>query len=157
MNHLTRTEEAERILRHYGDGDASFAEIMVMLERQFAVLHNRAQVLLGLCGIIVSTTGFSGRLVAGTNPLAQVLIITGVAFVLLAAAVVCWGVLHLRWLTMQAGADTRAWLLTSLRYRDHKTMSYRVGLMLLLIGLVVYSASVSIMLLYPHDGVLPAR
>ncbi len=32
-----------------------------------------------------------------------------------------------------------------------------VGLVLLLIGLVVYSASVAIMLLYPHDGVLPAR
>ncbi|MGB7156722.1 MAG: hypothetical protein WBD40_01570 [Tepidisphaeraceae bacterium] len=39
------------------------------------VLHNRAQVLLALCGIVVTTTGFSGRLVAGTNAAAQWLII----------------------------------------------------------------------------------
>lgn len=155
MPHLTRDEEAHRILTEYGD--SAFADIMEVLERQFAVLHNRAQVLLGLCGIIVSTTGFSGRLVAGTNILAQTLIIFGVGFVLLAAAVVCWGVLHLRWLTTQVGRGTREWLLNSLCYRDFKTNCYRVALVLLLIGLVLYSAAVSIMLLYPHDGVLPAR
>ena len=155
MAPLTRVEETRRILREFGDKD--FAAIMAMLERQFAVLHNRAQVLLGLCGIIVSTTGFSGRLVAGTNRAAQVLVIAGVAFVLLAAAVVCWGVLHLRWLTAQGGDDVPQWLETTLAYRDAKTNSYRVGLVLLLVGLVLYSAAVAIMLLYPHEGVLPAR
>ena len=155
MDHLTRDEEARRILREYGHD--AFADIMEMLERQFAVLHNRAQVLLALCGIIVGTTGFSGRLVAGTNLLAQTLIIFGVAFVLLAAAVVCWGVLHLRWLTMQAGKAVPEWLATSLQYRDFKTRCYRVGLIFLLVGLVLYSGAVAIMLLYPHDGVLPAR
>jgi hypothetical protein len=155
MDHLSRDEEARRILREYGPD--AFADVMELLERQFAVLHNRAQVLLGLCGIIVSTTGFSGRLVAGTNVLAQTLIIAGVAFVLLAAAVVCWGVLHLRWLTMQAGKSIAEWLATSLKYRDFKTNCYRVGLMFLLVGLVLYSGAVAIMLLYPKDGVLPAR
>jgi hypothetical protein len=155
MDHLSRDEEARRILREYGHD--AFADIMEVLERQFAVLHNRAQVLLGLCGIIVSTTGFSGRLVAGTNVFAQALIIAGVALVLAAAAIVCWGVLHLRWLTMQAGKSIPDWLATSLKYRDTKTKAYRVGLMFLLAGLVLYSAAVAIMLLYPKDGVLPAR
>ena len=155
MDPLTRDEEARRILREYGPD--AFADIMEVLERQFAVLHNRAQVLLGLCGIIVSTTGFSGRLVAGTNVFAQALIIAGVALVLAAAAIVCWGVLHLRWLTMQAGKSIPDWLATSLKYRDTKTKAYRVGLMFLLAGLVLYSGAVAIMLLYPKDGVLPAR
>ena len=155
MRHLTRADESTRILREYGD--RGFPEMMAMLERQFAVLHNRAQVLLGLCGIIISTTGFSGRLVAGTNPAAQWLIIVGVALVLLAAAVVCWGVLHLRWLTMQLGRDNDEWLATTLRYRDTKTNSYRLALVLMLIGLGLYAAAISIMLLNPHDGVLPAR
>ena len=93
----------------------------------------------------------------GDQRLAQALIITGVAFVLLAAAVVCWGVLHLRWLTMQAGKTVPEWLATSLTYRDTKTRAYRVALMFLLVGLVLYSGAVAIMLLYPHDGVLPAR
>jgi len=103
---LSRTEEADRILALYGD---DLPAVMTMLERQFVVLHNRAQVLLTLCGIVISTTGFSGRIIAGTNALAQVLIVGGVALVLLSAAIVVWGVLHLRWLTMQVGADTRSW------------------------------------------------
>jgi hypothetical protein len=155
MRHLTRVEESARILREYDD--AGFPDMMAMLERQFAVLHNRAQVLLGLCGIIISTTGFSGRLVAGTNAAAQWLVIVGVALVLLAAAIVCWGVLHLRWLTMQLGADNAEWLATSLRYRDTKTNYYRVALLLMLVGLTLYAAAIAIMLLNPREGVLPAR
>ncbi len=155
MRHLTRDEESARILREYAG--AGFGEIMGMLERQFTVLHNRAQVLLGLCGVIISTTGFSGRLIAGTNFYAQWLVIAGVALVLLAAAVVCWGVLHLRWLTMQLGGDTAEWLATTLRYRDTKTNSYRLGLLLMLVGLALYAAAIAIMLLNPHAGALPAR
>src|SRR5215207_8167366 len=124
---LTLDEEAARILASYGDEPSNLERIMSMLERQFVVLHNRAQVLLTLCGIVISTTGFSGRIIAGTNPLAQFLIIAGVGLVLLAAAIVVWGVLHLYWLTMQTGQDTRSWLINSLGYRDMKTQSYRIG------------------------------
>jgi hypothetical protein len=155
MSHLSREAEADRILRAYGPEE--LPEIMAMLERQFTVLHNRAQVLLGLCGIVVTTTGFSGRLVAGTSAAAQWMIIVGVAFSLLAAAVVVWGVLHLYWLTMQPGDTTRAWLLMSLAYRDKKTRAYRIGIILLLIGLTIYAGALAIMLLYPRDNALPAR
>lgn len=151
---LSRTEEANRIVAVYGD---DFPAIMTMLERQFVVLHNRAQVLLTLCGIVISTTGFSGRIIAGTSALAQVLIVAGVALVLLSAAIVVWGVLHLRWLTMQVGENTRAWLLTSLDYRDMKTSSYRIGIVVMLIGLALYVGAISVMLMYPHTNGLPAR
>ncbi len=128
-----------------------------MLERQFGVLHNRAQVLLALAGVVITTTGFSGRLIAGTNRAAQVCIIIGVALALLSAAVVCWGVLHLRWLTLQPGDDLRSWLLTSLGYRDTKTSAYRLGVIILLVGLVFYVIAIAIALLYPAQGMLSAR
>jgi hypothetical protein len=147
---LTRESEADRILAHYGP--EALADVMAMLERQFMVLHHRAQVLLALCGIIVSTTGFSGRNVAGTGPWAQRLIVGGVAGVLLAAAVVCFGVLHLRWLTMQPGADVRGWLITSLGYRDFKTNCYRVGLILMLLSIAAYVGAILIMLLNPKSA-----
>src|SRR5690242_6172743 len=141
MSHaLNRTEEADRIFAVYGD---DLPTIMTMLERQFVVLHNRAQVLLTLCGIVISTTGFSGRIIAGTNRTAQFLIIAGVGLVLLSAAVVVWGVLHLSWLTMQKGADTRSWLLTTLAYRDQKTSSYRVGIVMMLFGLALYVGAIA--------------
>jgi hypothetical protein len=154
MSCLHRDEEAERILGEY---EGQFPEIMAMLERQFTVLHNRAQVLLALCGIVISTTGFSGRLVAGTNVAAQWCVVLGVGLVLLAAMVVAWGVLHLRWLTMQPGKDIEHWLDASLAYRDLKTRYYRIGVGLMLIGLAFYCIAMSIMLLNPHADALPAR
>lgn len=154
MNCLSLPQEIDRILTEY---DGKVPEIMVLLERQFTVLHNRAQVLLTLCGIVISTTGFSGRLVAGTNQMAQALIIVGVGMILLAAVVCSWGVLHLRWLTMQTGQDVREWLESSLRYRNVKTTSYRVAVIIMLVGLTSYCAAMAIMLAFPHDNVLPAR
>lgn len=144
---LNREQEVDRIIRHFGDD--ALPEIMGMLERNFGVLHNRAQVLLALCGIIISTTGFSGRNIAGTGPWAQGLVLGGVALILVSAAVVCWGVLHLRWLTVQEGTDVREWLLTSLAYRDFKTRTYRVALVIMLIGLAMYVGAITIMLTYP--------
>ena len=152
---LSRDAEADRILREYEP--RGFDAIMSMLERQFLVLHNRAQVLLALCGIIISTTGFSGRIIAGTSRLAQALIIGGVGLTLLSATIVAWGVLHLRWLTMQPGQSTRDWLLTSLRYRDVKTRAYRVGLIVALVGIALYCGSIAIMLLNPHASNLSPR
>lgn len=152
---LRRHAEADKIIAIYG-GDA-FIGIMEMLERHFLVLHNRAQTLLALCGIIVSTTGFSGRNIAGGSTTAKVLIITGVLMILIAAGVVCWGVLHLRWLTMQPGEDLRQWLLNSLRYRDYKTTCYRVALFIMLIGLMAYVGAITMMLLDPHSPNYPPR
>jgi hypothetical protein len=149
---LTRDQECARILQQFGPDRVE--AIMAMLERQFTVLHNRTQVILGLCGIVITTTGFSGRIIAGTNLAAQVLIINGIALVLLAAAVVVWGVLHLRWLTQQPGDDVKTWLMTTLAYRDRKTDSYRVGVALLLVGLTLYVAALAIMLLHPEHDVV---
>jgi hypothetical protein len=147
---LARDAEADRILAHYGTD--ALPEIMHMLNGQFVILHNRAQVLLALGGIIISTTGFTGRNVAGTGPWAQKLVIAGMLLVLLSAAVVCYGVLHLRYLTMQNGDATRAWLLTSLRYRDIKTKAYRVGVILMIAGLTAYVIAIIIMLCHPFSA-----
>ncbi len=150
-----RAAEAERIMNQYGP--EAFREIMEMLERNFLVLHNRAQVLLGLCGIIISTTGFSGRNIAGSSLTGQILIIIGVAMVLISAAVVCWSVLHLRWLTMTPGDDLRQWLTASLAYRDYKTTCYRIALFIMMTGLTAYVAAIVLMLLNPNAPTIPAR
>jgi len=121
-----------------------------ILERQFTVLMTRAQVLMGLCGVVVTTTGFSGRIIAGTNALAQWLIIGGIALTLASAAIVVFGVLPLRWLTRQPGATLEQWLVSALIYRDKKLAHYRVGVTLLLIGLTLYVGAIAIMLAHPE-------
>ncbi|MEY3000326.1 MAG: hypothetical protein RL648_540, partial [Verrucomicrobiota bacterium] len=56
--------EAERILEMC---NGSLRDAMAVVERQFSTLHNRAQVLFSFCGVVVTVTGFSGRLIAGTS------------------------------------------------------------------------------------------
>ncbi len=149
MSKQARHEEIERIIQIYGRDDVR--AIMEMVERHFMVLHHRSQVLLGLTGIVITTTGFSGRLIAGTNQLAQLLIISGVALVMAAAATVCYGVLHLRWLTQHPGTQVEHWLDTTLAYRDRKTRFYRVGIVMTMIGLALYVGSIFVMLCSPLD------
>lgn len=145
----SRQKEISRILKIYGRDDTR--SIMEMVERNFMVLHHRSQVLLGLSGIVITTTGFSGRLIAGTNDLAKWLIISGVALVMAAAATVCYGVLHLRWLTQHPGEEIEQWLDLTLDYRDRKTRFYRAGIVMTMIGLALYVGSIFVMLWYPLD------
>ncbi|WP_437816282.1 hypothetical protein [Sorangium sp. So ce1078] len=147
MKNVAREEEVDRFIKLVGPD--SWEVVHGILERQFSVLHNRAQVLIGLCGIVITTTGFSGRLIAGTSRAAQGLIIAGVATVLLSATLIVWGVQHIRWLTQQPGNDMRGWLLVSLAYRDRKTTIYRVAIAFLLVGLSFYVIAIAMMLLDP--------
>lgn len=149
MPQSARQQEVEHLIHIYGSDDQR--AIMEVIERQFMVLHHRSQVLLGLSGIVITTTGFSGRLIAGTNDLAKWLIIGGVLLVMIAAATVCLGVLHLRWLTQQPGEDAQQWLGRALDYRDRKTRFYRVGIIITMIGLVLYVGAIFVMLLRPLD------
>lgn len=146
---MSRQAEVDRLIQVYGPDDPR--AIMEVVEKQFMVLHHRSQVLLGLSGIVITTTGFSGRLIAGTNDLAKWLILCGVALVMAAAATVCFGVLHLRWLTQQPGDDLRDWLDRALGYRDRKTRFYRVGIVATMIGLALYVGSIFVMLWHPLD------
>ena len=141
---LSREQEHARLMQEYSD--APFETLMAALERQFAVLHNRSQLLLTLCGIIITTTGFSGTRIAST-PLGQALIISGVGLNLLAGIVVVSRVLHLHWLTAQMGEDRSQWLMRSLKYRDAKMAGYKLALWLVVWGLGFYAAAIALMLL----------
>lgn len=150
-----REKEAEQILKIYGgckDGnyqDANPKEITSLLERQFAVLTARAQMLLGLSGIVITTTGFSGRAIASTGLLAQWLIVSGIFFVLSGAVAIVLGILRLNWVTQLIHTDIRVALLEMLAYRDRKTRAYRLGLLLLIIGLTLYVSAIALMVLAP--------
>ena len=155
QNALTREQEIDRFIALYGEEQPG--KIMEAMERQFAILHNRSQVSLGLAGIVVTTTGFSGRLIAGTNILGQMLIIAGVTLSLLSAVVLVLGVLHLHWLTQQPGELVRPWINSCLDYRDKKTNFYRAGAILLTVGIACYVAAIAVMLLNPGADALPPR
>src|SRR5690349_22278606 len=114
----TARQEAEQILK-LSRGDEQRAYDMV--ERQLSVLVLRTQVLLSLSGIVITVTGFSGRLIAQTSEMARICIASGIFGVLLAAIVAIGGVLRLRWLTQELTEDPIATLTRGLAIRERKS------------------------------------
>ena len=68
---MSPQNEAKAILKLCKEDPKAALEIV---ESQLNTLYARAQILLSLAGIVVTVTGFSGRLIAGSSPLAQYLL-----------------------------------------------------------------------------------
>jgi hypothetical protein len=75
-----------------------------------------------------------------------VLVVAGILEIT-AAAVVVAGVLRVRWITQQPGADLSEWVMSNLAYRDEKVRVYRVAMVLLLLSMVAYQTAIAIALL----------
>jgi hypothetical protein len=141
--------EVRAILRHF-QGIDGMRQIHDLLHRQLSVVHGRAQSLLQLAGVVITVTGFSGRIIADTNIYAQTLIIGGVGLVSLGAAVALLFVLPLKWLTMYMHLEPEAWLLAALQRRERKSRAFQIASALVVLGMTLYLAAVGIMLLYPE-------
>ncbi|NDV63306.1 hypothetical protein G0Q06_12645 [Puniceicoccales bacterium CK1056] len=146
--------EATRILEMC---EGRLIDAMGVLERQFNTLHNRAQVLFSFCGIVITVTGFSGRLIAGTNTLAQILIVAGLAVVIGCAFYIYHSVMTLRWTTQRLDTSNEVTVLRVIRRRNLKTACYKRGGYVLFIGIILYGAAIAIMLLNPVPLDVPSR
>lgn len=137
-------DEARAILELCsGDRLRAFEKV----EAQLAVLVLRTQVMLSLSGIVITVTGFSGRAIAETGPLARGCIVGGLFLVLGAAACAVWGVLRLKWLTQTLQEDTLATLRTAIEIRNRKSRFLRTALALFIAGFTLYCTSIAQLLM----------
>lgn len=148
-------EESARLMAAF---DSNQPAILGFVERQLNALHMRAQVVIGFAAVAVTTTGFSGRLIAGTNLAAQICVITGLGMILLSCLFVFARVLSVEWaISRMLGPDFAASLEAMLRYRNRKTSAYRLGSLGIFLGLLVYAVAIAIMLLNPAPLTVPVR
>lgn len=145
--------EIESMLHHFGGVDAA-EKLYRILDSQLAVVHTRAQSLVQLVGVVITVTGFSGRIIADTNDTAQMLIITGLSLVLIAAMIALVFVMPIRWLTSYMDMDVEDWVLTALRRRRRKNIAYFIAIWVLIAGMILYVAAISIMLAHPEAAEL---
>jgi hypothetical protein len=127
-----------------GQGD-----IYRLLNEQLNTIHMRAAAIITIVGVVVTVTGFSGRLIAGTSTLAQWLIVSGLAFTILAGATTLFFVMPVRWITTYMAIGLDQWMLVAIRRRDRKTRAHRVATVLLILGIALYGSSIALMLLNP--------
>lgn len=141
---MTAREEAQRILD--GVGADRFAALQV-LERQLGVLVLRTQVLLSLCGIVITVTGFSGRAIAQTGGFARLSISVGIFVVLAAAATAIVGVLRIKWLTQVATDDALETLVNAIGIRQQKSRYLAASQILFVAGFALYCAAIAQLLM----------
>ena len=151
---MNTQSEAKAILQ-LCDGNLKAA--LEMAERHLSTIYTRAQVLLSLAGMVVTVTGFSGRLIAGSSTLAQIFLVAGLFVSLSSAIWVFLRVMRVRWVTVFLDKDPENALQETLRRRNRKTKAYKIGGIILCIGLVLYCISIAIMLLDPAAIQGPVR
>jgi hypothetical protein len=141
---VTAREEAERILKFVS---SNHFEALQVLERQLNVLVLRTQVLLSLCGIVITVTGFSGRAIAQTSLFARLSISIGIFVVLAAAATAIGGVLRIKWLTQVAAEDALQTLINAIGIREQKSRYLAVAQILFVLGFGLYCAAIAQLLM----------
>ncbi len=141
-------KEAQDILRLTEQNTLKALEI---IERQLFAIYTRAQALVGLAGVVITVTGFSGRRIAGTSLPAQLLIIGGLATVLGCIIWIYMSVMKINWSTSALSEDPVDCLLKLIERRNSKTRAYLLGGYVFFFGLALYCISVSLMLLRPMD------
>lgn len=152
---LATEAETAQILGIFGNDKPG---ALAFLERQLNALHLRAQVVIGFAAVAVTTTGFSGRLIAGTHVTAQVCIITGLSIILAACLLIFVRVLSVEWVVSRYLQDDFAQSISQIiRYRNRKTAAYRIGSLGVFAGLCIYAVSIGIMLLNPEPLSVPVR
>lgn len=142
---ITPGEEADYLLDLY---DGRLSSCLEFLKQHFNVIQARSQLLLTICTLALTITGFSGPKIAQTNPFAQYSMVTGIVFVLATMVILLLGGLRIRWVTQLIGDTPRETLASIILYRNRKARLYFLELSLLVIGLSSYVSSVVTYLLY---------
>lgn len=118
----------------------------------FNVLQARSAMLLSLVTLCLTISGFSGHRIAAAGTLPAVLLSVGLALVVLSAVLLMLGPMQLRWATRRRCGDSLDELLEALIHlRNVRTRRYHTAVMILILGLSAYVASV-ILSIVPGAG-----
>jgi hypothetical protein len=144
MQSLSTRDEAARILEL---ADGNHFQAFQVVERQLGVVVLRTQVLLSLCGIVITVTGFSGRAIAQTGTFARLSISLGIVVVLIAAATAIMGVLRVKWLTQITSDQALATIENAIGVREKKARYLAASLILFTLGFSLYVAAIAQLLM----------
>jgi hypothetical protein len=146
----SRADECTQLIEQHG---ADRAELRRVLDDDFKTLHSRAQLVLGICGVLLTSSVLitTGRIIGkGSFMLARVagwsLAAAGLCDIISTAIIVA-GVLHIKWLTSKPDEELRAWLTRAIAHRNRKTRAYHAALGIVLLSMFFYQAAVLIVVL----------
>jgi hypothetical protein len=151
---MTAHEEAEKILELF-NGDT--ARAFDLVSNHLVILQTRGHILMTLAGIIVTVSGFSGRLIAGTHLFSQITIITGVFLAVSSAFWIFAVVMRIQWLTQNLDKTPVDALAAGITMRNYKQKHFHRAMILFACGALFYACSLFSMLINPNSGALTPR
>lgn len=118
-------------------------ELLVgFLSGQLGVLKSQAQLLMGLGGLVVTVTGFSGHNMVRGGALSTIAMVLGIAQVVVAVVWTLRVTVRLRWVSQDLADDLEKTALAVILRRDQQSESLARSGMLIACGLACYLIAV---------------
>lgn len=132
-------EEARRLVEVF----AGRPDLLVgFLSGQLTVVKTHAQMLMGLSGLVVTVTGFSGHNMVRGGLASTSAMAVGIVAILVAVVLTLRVSARLRWVSEDLGDDLVATAAAVIQRRDRQTRALRYAGVLVALGLGAYLASV---------------
>lgn len=134
-------EEARRLHALHA---ARPADLIATLSHQIGTVKTYAQVLVGLCGLTVTVTGFSGAHMIRAGSLAAGLMVAGIALVLVGLVLCIRTITLMRWVTQELRDDLveTATIVIGRRNQQQRVLSFAAGFVVA--GLGCYLGAVGV-------------
>lgn len=140
MKPLDPLTEADALLRAH---DGKLGLCVTTAAAQFAVLHGRSQLLLTLCTLTLTITGFSGPKIIASGPLSRWALVVGISLVLVGLVLLLMSSMVVHFATQfLAEGEPREGLAKLIAYRNRKAGWYRWQLFCIVLGLTSYVLAV---------------
>lgn len=137
--------EARRIVALF---DQQPTGLVTFLSGQLSVVKSQAQLLMGLCGLTITVTGFSGHLMVRAGLVSTLSMVIGILLILGAIVLTLRTLGKLRWVTQDLSDDLVHTAHVIIRRRNHEQRQLQIAGFLVAGGLGGYLLAVVAAALY---------
>ncbi len=119
-------------------------ELLEFLAGQLGVLKHQAQMLLGLCGLAITVTGFSGSNMIQAGRASAIALVVGIGLILLGALGSLHSLMSVRWVTEDLAEDLVDTAYVVILRRNAQLRRLSMAGILVACGLAAYLTSVAL-------------
>ncbi|MBL0216274.1 MAG: hypothetical protein IPQ07_20610 [Myxococcales bacterium] len=134
-------DEANRLCTLYAGRDA---DLVTHLSNQIGTVKTYAQVLVGLCGLTITVTGFSGAHMIRAGSLSASLMVLGIGLVLVGLVVCIRTITLLRWVSQELRDHLVDTAVAVIQRRNRQQRMLSVAAVFVVAGLASYLAAVMV-------------
>lgn len=145
-------EEARRLQQLYAEQPA---QLVQQLSGQIGTVKTYAQLLVGLCGLTVTVTGFSGAHMIRAGSTSAGLMVGGIALVLVGLIVCIRTITLLRWVTQDLRDDLVETAVIVIERRNRQQRMLSVAAVFVTAGLACYLGAVVVAALVGGANLTP--